>query len=200
MRTLEAVLVNLWLRLLWLLILSPFRPRLKPPFDVSRLTFRVWPNDLDVNLHMNNGRYLTVFDLGRMDLMVRMGLAGPARRNGWMPVLSGADVVFRRELGPFRKFRLATRILWWSGTHFIMEHQALVLESGGKEVVAARGLIHGGLYERKRKRFVPVEELMQAMGIAAEAPPMTPDVEAALAAVSRSREAIAARTGAGQVL
>ena len=77
--------MNLWLRILFLLLATPFRPKLEPPFGVSRLTFDVWPNDLDTNLHMNNGRYLTIMDLGRLDLTLRMGLAGHARRNGWMP-------------------------------------------------------------------------------------------------------------------
>ena len=37
---------------------------------------RVWPNDLDTNAHMNNGRYLTLMDLGRFDLMTQCGLVG----------------------------------------------------------------------------------------------------------------------------
>jgi hypothetical protein len=33
--------LNLWFRLLWLIIATPFRGRLTPPMDVSRLNFRV---------------------------------------------------------------------------------------------------------------------------------------------------------------
>ena len=54
--------MNLWLRLFLYFLRAPFRKKLQPPFDVSRLAFRVLPNDLDVNLHMNNGRYLTCVD------------------------------------------------------------------------------------------------------------------------------------------
>ena len=32
---------------------------------------RVLPNDLDLLWHMNNGRYLSLMDQGRVDLMVR---------------------------------------------------------------------------------------------------------------------------------
>jgi acyl-ACP thioesterase len=49
--------MNLWLRVLHLLITSFFRPKLDPVRDVSRLKFRVWLHDLDMSLHMNNGRY-----------------------------------------------------------------------------------------------------------------------------------------------
>ena len=31
----------------------------------TRISLRVWPNDLDVNFHVNNGRYLALADIGR---------------------------------------------------------------------------------------------------------------------------------------
>ena len=75
--------MNLWFRLLHLLLCSLFRPKLEAPFGVSRLQFRVLPNDLDSNLHMTNYRYWNIFDLGRLDLILRMGLAGwRCARNG----------------------------------------------------------------------------------------------------------------------
>ena len=42
--------------------------------DVSRSRFRVWPTDLDILNHMNNGKYLSVMDIGRFDLMQRNGV------------------------------------------------------------------------------------------------------------------------------
>jgi hypothetical protein len=41
--------MNLWLRVLHLIIASFFRPKLDPVRDVSRLSFRVWPHDLDTS-------------------------------------------------------------------------------------------------------------------------------------------------------
>ena len=41
--------MNLWLRVLQLILTSFFRPKLDPVRDVSRLTFRVWPHDLDIS-------------------------------------------------------------------------------------------------------------------------------------------------------
>ena len=66
--------MNLWLRLLHLILAGFVRPRLDPARDVSRLAFRVWPHDLDTSLHMNNGRYWTLMDHGRADIMIRSGL------------------------------------------------------------------------------------------------------------------------------
>ena len=41
--------MNLWLRLLHLILASFFRRRLDPARDVSRLAFRVWPHDLEMS-------------------------------------------------------------------------------------------------------------------------------------------------------
>jgi len=57
-------------------------PRLDP-HEVGRLTFRVLPTDLDVLGHMNNGVYLSIMDLGRMDLLQRSGV--------WSRLLGAGD-------------------------------------------------------------------------------------------------------------
>ena len=82
--------MNLWFRLFWLFISACFRPPIPAPFGMSVLHLRVWPNDLDLSMHMNNGRYLTLMDLGRIDLMLGMGLAGASFKAGWTPILSAS--------------------------------------------------------------------------------------------------------------
>ncbi len=92
--------MNLWFRLLWLVVSAFRRPRLDPVDDVSRLSFRVWPHDLDTSLHMNNGRYWTLMDQGRADVMIRSGLWRTIAREGWVPVVSAAEIRFRVATGP----------------------------------------------------------------------------------------------------
>ena len=69
-------------------------------------------NDLDLNLHMNNGRYFTVMDLGRIDLMIRTGVARWMWRRKWRPVVASETMRFPRALRPFQRYRLKTRVLW----------------------------------------------------------------------------------------
>ena len=57
--------MNLYFRLLLFMIRVRFRSRLGI-WDTSHVTFRVNPLDLDLQRHMNNGRYLSLMDLGRM--------------------------------------------------------------------------------------------------------------------------------------
>ena len=62
------------------------------------------PDDLDVNVHMNNGRYLALMDLGRFDLMVRARLYRPKEHRQRWPVLGSTMVRYRRSLQPFQRF------------------------------------------------------------------------------------------------
>jgi acyl-CoA thioesterase FadM len=181
--------VNLWLRLLHLLLSFVLRPKLDPVRDVSALWFRVWPHDLDTSLHMNNGRYWTLMDLGRTDLMLRSGLWRAVLRERWTPVVSAAKIRFRRELRPFRRFRLESRIVAWAETWIVIEHRFLTPSRDGGEILSAVALVRAGLYDRRAKRFVPVDTLFAAVGTTAASPPLSPEVEAFLAAEDALKQA-----------
>ncbi|QRM28754.1 thioesterase family protein [Microvirga sp. VF16] len=174
--------MNLWLRVLHLIIASFFRPRLDPARDVSRLEFRVWPHDLDTSLHMNNGRYWTLMDLGRTDIMIRSGLWRPILKHGWVPVVGAGQIRFRRELKAFRIFTLETRILTWSEGHVVMEHRLLSESKDGSPILNAIALVRAGLYDRKERRFVSMDRLLGEIGIEAKAPAAAPEVAAFLMA------------------
>jgi acyl-CoA thioesterase FadM len=58
--------MKLWLRLLVQLVSWRTRKPLQI-HEVAKRKFRVWPTDLDIYNHMNNGVFLTILDLGRYD-------------------------------------------------------------------------------------------------------------------------------------
>ena len=172
--------MNLWLRLLHLVMAAFIRPRLDPAADVSRLRFRVWPHDLDTSLHMNNGRYWTLMDLGRTDIMIRSGLWRPILKHGWVPVVSAGQIRFRREMRLFQPFPLQTRILPWSEGHVVMEHRLVSQERDGRPILTAIALVRAGLYDRYEKSYVPITRLLQEIGLAMEPPDVAPEVQAFL--------------------
>ncbi|MGQ0673923.1 MAG: thioesterase family protein [Hyphomicrobium sp.] len=185
--------MNLWLRLFWLLISALWRPAIALPRGVSVLPLRVWPHDLDLSLHMNNGRYLTLMDLGRIDMMLASGLWRAIARHRWTPIASAVKVRFRREMRLFQRFRLETRLLAWVGDQVVME-QVFVLASGPRAgQVAAHALFKGGLYDRTTRKFVPISRLMEESGVTAENPPLSPEVEAFLKADEELKRAGAER-------
>jgi acyl-CoA thioesterase FadM len=172
--------MNLWLRVLHLIISSFFRAKINPVRDVSRLRFRVWPHDLDTSLHMNNGRYWTLMDLGRADIMIQSGLWRPIMKHGWVPVVSAGQIRFRREMRLFQPFTLESRILTWSEGHVVMEHRLVSQARDGSPILSAIALVKAGLYDRSEKSYVPIERLLQEIGLAMEPPGAAPEVLAFL--------------------
>jgi len=181
--------MNLWFRLIWVLLTARSRGHLDIPRQVSMLQFRVWPHDLDISAHMNNGRYLTMMDLGRLDVMVRSGLWRHVLNHRWTPIASAITVRFQRELRPFQKFRLETRLLCWDATLVVME-QTFIINGGKRDgQAAARALFKGGLYDRKERKFVEIARLMALLGVSEVSPPWTPEVEAFLHADDQLKQA-----------
>jgi acyl-CoA thioesterase FadM len=138
--------------------------------ETSVLHFHVLPNDLDLNQHMNNGRYLSIMDLGRIDLMTRIGLFTLARKNKWLPVVGTVHMRYRRPLKLFQPFELQTRIVYWDEKWVFIEQ---VMISRGK--VCALGTVQGLI--RARDGNVPTSYLMEQLGLDQARPDMTDDVK-----------------------
>ena len=101
--------MNLYLRLLWTLLRAWRSPRLLLGQTLER-RLRVLPNDLDVNGHMNNGRYLTVIDLMLVEYFVRTGFARAMLQRGWRPMAGGSFITYRRGLKPLQTYTLRFRL------------------------------------------------------------------------------------------
>jgi acyl-CoA thioesterase FadM len=129
--------MNLWFRLIWMLLTVRLRGPLKLS-DTAVLRLRVLPNDLDFNGHVNNGRYFTLADLGRLDFSIRTGLMSVAIANRAIPLLGDAMARFRKDLRPFQRFDLETRLLGGDDKWGFFEHRFV---RGGRVVgvVVTRG-------------------------------------------------------------
>jgi hypothetical protein len=105
-------------------------------------------------------------------------------------MLGSAVIRFRRELRPFQRFALETRIAAWSDTTAVMEHTFLIAGGAHKGQMAARALVKAGFYDRKDRSFVTVKRLIAGLGLPdaeTESPPMTPEIEAFLKSESLLR-------------
>jgi acyl-CoA thioesterase FadM len=148
--------MNLVFRMLYVLVMSPFRERLAPGCAESRLALRTMPNDLDINLHMNNGRYLTICDLTRVDLFIRSGLAKIMFRRGWMPLIVEQTMNYKKPLKLFERFEVSTAVTHWDERYFYMTH---TFSSGDR--VAAHGTSKAVL--RSREGVLKPEAVITAM-------------------------------------
>ena len=111
----------LLVRTLTIVLLALFSRR-RDFFEESRLRLRVWPNDCDLNFHLNDGRYVSLAGLGRVDLIARSGLLRIARKRGWFPVVGSATIRYRKSLLPFERFTLRSRLVAWDAKWFYIEH------------------------------------------------------------------------------
>jgi acyl-CoA thioesterase FadM len=108
----------------------------------TTVSLRVWPNDLDVNLHVNNGRYLALADIGRIHWFALTGALGVARRQKAFPVVGDAIAKFRRDLKVFQTFEIQTRLIGWDRKWGFIEHR-FVRGRRVIGVVAIRGIFKG---------------------------------------------------------
>lgn len=125
------------------------------------------PTDLDILRHMNNGRYLSLFDLGRWDLLIRTGLFDEMKRRGWYAVVSSETVTFRKSLQPWQRFDVESRLMGHDDRAVYLEHRAVV---DGE--VYARAIVRSRML-RRTGGIVTHEELFAAVG----KPEGLPDVE-----------------------
>jgi len=116
--------------------------------------FRVLPNDLDALLHVNNGVYLTLMDLGRTDLLLRSDAFHAVRKKGWYPVLAAETIRFKRSLKLFQKFTIRTCVVGWDERSFYLEQQFI---SGGKLV--AKAVVDARFLKKRGGNVIPAELL-----------------------------------------
>jgi acyl-CoA thioesterase FadM len=135
--------MNLMLRLLYVFILSLFRERLPAGALESRLRLRTLPNDLDINLHMNNGRYLTICDLNRVDMFIRTGLLKIMLKRKWMPMIADHTMTYKKPLKMLERFDVSLAVTHWDEKFFYMTHtftagDRVVAEGTSKAVIRSR--------------------------------------------------------------
>lgn len=158
--------MNLWLRLLYLHFALRRRPRVDL-LDPASLRLRVWPTDLDLLGHVNNGRYLSLMDLGRLALMEQTGLLAVARAQRWMPLVRGIDIEYHKPLLPWQSFALHTRLLGWDHKWLYLEQS---FQRGDTRIADAQ--IHGLL--RGRRGNLAPRDMLAALGEGERASPAVP--------------------------
>ena len=126
--------------------------------EESVLKMRVHLGDIDFYPELNNGRHLTVMDMGRINLAVRTGLLRIVHEKKWGLAVAGASVRYRHRLKAFQSFRLYTRIVAIDERWFYF-HQSTVRK--GKTHSSA--LVRAGI--TSKKGLVPVKEVLDAMGM-----------------------------------
>jgi acyl-CoA thioesterase FadM len=167
----ESRIVNVIWRTLLVLARARRRRRREgrlPATAVGRIRLRTLPTDIDILRHMNNGRYLSLFDLGRWDLMVRTDLLDVLKQRGWYPVVGSETITFRKSLNLWQCFELQSRWIGHDDRAMYLEHRAVV---NGE--IYATAVIRARMLSRKGGT-VPIEDVLAAMGLPEQDLPEVP--------------------------
>lgn len=124
-----------------------------------------WPWDLDLWLELNNGRTLTLFDLGRIPLGRRTGLVAAIRANGWGLTVAGISVRYRKRIRLFDRIEMRSRAIGWDDRFFYLEQS---MWKNGE--ATTHGLYRTAI--TSREGIVPPPKVAQAMGHDPQSPPL----------------------------
>lgn len=166
-----------FLRLAW----QVARHRNDPPITITETHVSqhiCWPWDLDLWMELNNGRTLTLLDLGRVPMSRRNGLFHALQANGWGLAVAGASVRYRKRIRAFDRITMRSRGVGWDA-RFLYAEQSMWL--GGE--CACHALIRSAVTDAKG--IVAPARVAAAMGIDSTAPPMPDWIAAWVAAEGR---------------
>lgn len=142
---------------------------------VHRSVLRCWPSDLDPWRELNNGRTLTLYDLGRVPLGARLGFDDLWRDRRWTITVAGASVRYRRRIRLFDRLVVLSRIIGWDA-RFVYVEQSLWRGGECANQVLIRWAVTGP------EGLVPIADVVAALGWPAMSPALPGWVSAWIAA------------------
>ncbi|GAA4312785.1 hypothetical protein GCM10023115_30900 [Pontixanthobacter gangjinensis] len=145
-----------WLRLISALIFARFRTRGRAT-DSYSYDFQVWLTDIDISI-MNNASFMTVFECGRLDAMLRSGFFKIALKNKWYFPSQAVSVQFFRPMKFLQKACVYSRICYIDEKWIYIEQKIL-----RKDKLIAACLVKNTV--KKGRETVPPFRMMQAMQV-----------------------------------
>lgn len=153
-----------FLRLATALTRARFQPPLEP-FAPHVSRHICWPWDLDPWRELNNGRTLTLYDLGRTPLAVRAGVIAVLAQQGWGMTVAGSSVRYRRRVRAFDRVTMVSRLLGWDA-RFIYMDQSMWKDGD----CTSQALIRSAV--TSTEGIVAPERVARAMGHDGASPPL----------------------------
>lgn len=128
------------------------------PLQVGVLNLRVNIWDIDVYLELNNGRHLTLMDLGRFHLGKKAGLFDILKKRKWGLMVAGINSKYRHRLRYGQKFELHTKLIGYDERWFFFHQQIKIGEK-----VHSQALIKTAV--TSKEGIVPSIEMLKELGL-----------------------------------
>jgi acyl-CoA thioesterase FadM len=131
--------------------------------DAHISTHRIWPWDLDPWMELNNGRTLTLFDLGRIPLGKRTGLHRVLADKGWGLTVAGNSTRYRRRVTVFQRLTQVSRGIGWDDRFLYIEQSFWRGEECTAHMLLRSAFISKG-------GMIPPVQVLQALGADTNSP------------------------------
>lgn len=156
--------MTMFLRLVILVVKRLFHWKKTDLLEPCVTSFMVGPLDLDTNLHVNNGRYLSIMDMGRFDMLLKPKVFWKLFWAGYYPVVVSESIRFKRSLALFNRFTIKTEIESWDEKDFYIRQVFY-----HKKQIMAVGYIKGRFMKRGQKQSVATSEVYKFLNYVIEA-------------------------------
>lgn len=127
------------------------------PGEVHSHFFHALPWDIDPLGDLNNGRILTLMDIGRVALAQRSGLMRVLREKRWSLAMAGSAPQYRKRVTVFQALETQTRLVGRDERFFYIE-QTMLRRGEPTANVMCRTVITA------KGRLVKTDEVAKALG------------------------------------
>lgn len=155
-----------FIRLAWGTWRARRMPRLAHPLDTHVSQHRCLPWDIDMFAEMNNGRMLSLYDLGRFQLAARAGLIDALVKHGWALTIAGSSARYRRRITTLQRFETRSRLVCWDARFMYLEQSMWVRGECASHVLYRTAAIKDG-------KVVTPDRVAEALGVDGP-PPVIP--------------------------
>ncbi len=131
---------------------------------------RCMPWDIDMFFELNNGRTLTLYDLGRLPFAKRAGLFAALRSQKWGLTMAGATVRYRRRIRTFERFEMRSRMACWDDRFIYIEQSMWRADGECANHIVYRAAL------TDRNGIVPPARVAEVLGVPAASPAIPPHI------------------------
>ncbi|MEL6792055.1 MAG: acyl-CoA thioesterase [Pseudomonadota bacterium] len=129
------------------------------PWEPHVNGMRAWPWDIDPLGDLNNGRILTLSDVGRIALARRIGLIDAMTANGWRIAMAGSTPQYRKRVTLWARLTWHNRLIGMDEKFLYIEHTLFANGVPSANIMTRSVIVQNG-------KLVPTAEVAAALGCA----------------------------------
>ncbi|CAG8599461.1 50_t:CDS:2 [Paraglomus occultum] len=135
------------------------REKRKDLFHISVQHHRLWPDDMDIYFHMSNSSYNKVLDYARYSHVTGQWGA-PLIKKELFIYNAGIQTLFKKEIPPFAKFLVETRLLTWNEKWVFLVSRFVLEKTKVTACICTAKLV----FKRSNGKTVKPEDLFELCG------------------------------------